>query len=66
MLQQALVPALLLEKYPKSQIDVFVNVLENDGTYASLAAAVTVASLALQDAGFEMRDSVMACSAVGF
>jgi exosome complex component MTR3 len=64
ILQQALAPALFLDRYPKSRIDVFVTVLENDGTHAALATAITCASLALTDAGFGMRDQVVACSAV--
>lgn len=30
-LQQSLVPALILETLPKSQIDLFVTILESDG-----------------------------------
>lgn len=56
----ALGGVLLLEKYPKSQIDVYVLLLEADGS--SAAAAICVASLALANAGIEMRDLVSACS----
>ncbi len=56
----ALEASLLVEKYPKSAIDVFVLVLEADGPV--LAASITAASLALADAGLEMRDLVSACS----
>lgn len=37
-------------------------VLECDGVWGCLAAAVTCASVALVDAGIEMRDSLVGCS----
>lgn len=60
ILVQALTPAVRLDLLPKSSIDVYVNVLENDGTSSSLAAAVSAASVALADAGIEMYDQVAA------
>ncbi|KAJ3055361.1 Exosome complex component MTR3, partial [Quaeritorhiza haematococci] len=62
VLQQALSPAVRLEQLTKSTVDVFVYVLECDGTAACLAAAITCASLAIADAGIEMLDQVVACS----
>ncbi|XP_028665076.2 exosome complex component MTR3 [Erpetoichthys calabaricus] len=56
----SLQPGLCLHRYPRSQIDVSVLVLENDGS--ALAHAVTCASLALADAGIEMYDLVLGCS----
>ena len=56
VLRQALEPALFLEYYPKTIIDVFVQVLCADG--GTRCAAVTAASLALADAGISMRDLV--------
>ncbi|CAO3592782.1 unnamed protein product [Absidia cylindrospora] len=61
---QALTPAVRLELIPKSAVDIYVNVLENDGTNASLAAAIIAASVALADAGIEMLDQVTACSTI--
>ncbi|KAI8097719.1 ribosomal protein S5 domain 2-type protein [Halteromyces radiatus] len=61
---QALTPAVRLELFPKSAVDIYVNVLENDGTNACLATAIIAASMALADAGIEMLDQVTACSAV--
>lgn len=61
---QALTPAIRLDLVPKSSIDVYVNVLENDGTSSSLAAAISAASVALADAGIEMYDQVAASSIV--
>ena len=64
VLVQALAPAVRLELLPKSAIDIYINVLENDGTSSCLAAAIVAASTALADAGIEMLDQVTACSAV--
>ncbi|KAJ3107454.1 hypothetical protein HDU97_004050 [Phlyctochytrium planicorne] len=63
LLQQALSPAVRLQKYPKSEIDVFINVLQADGMISTLSLAISCASLALADAGIEMFDTVVACSA---
>ncbi|KAI7880188.1 ribosomal protein S5 domain 2-like protein [Lichtheimia hyalospora FSU 10163] len=63
-LVQALTPAVRLELLPKSAIDVYITVLENDGTSSCLAAAIIAASTALADAGIEMLDQVTACSAL--
>lgn len=60
MLHESLHPAVCLHKYPRSQIEVNVMVLENSGSV--LAHAVTCASLALADAGIEMYDLVLGCS----
>ncbi|XP_075998739.1 exosome complex component MTR3 [Genypterus blacodes] len=60
MLHESLQPAVCLRKYPRSQIDVNVMVLEHNGSV--LAHAVTCASLALADAGIEMYDLVIGCS----
>ncbi|KAI9343340.1 ribosomal protein S5 domain 2-type protein [Zopfochytrium polystomum] len=60
----ALAPAIRLDSFPKAVLDVHVLVLESDGgPMASLAAAVTCASLAVADAGVEMLDAVVASSA---
>ncbi|RUS24603.1 ribosomal protein S5 domain 2-type protein [Jimgerdemannia flammicorona] len=64
ILSEALAPAVRLELFPKAMIDVFVTVLENDGTASCLAGAITAASVAIADAGLEMIDQVAAVSAV--
>ncbi|KAI9265195.1 ribosomal protein S5 domain 2-type protein [Phascolomyces articulosus] len=64
VLVEALAPAVRLELLPKSAVDIYINVLENDGTSSCLAAAIVAASTALADAGIEMLDQVTACSAV--
>ncbi|XP_034032842.1 exosome complex component MTR3 [Thalassophryne amazonica] len=60
MLQESLQPAICLHKYPRSQIEVNVVVLENSGSV--LAHAITCASLALAHAGIEMYDMVLGCT----
>jgi exosome complex component MTR3 len=60
-LQQALSAAVLLDRYPKSVIDVSVLVLQSSGS--ALAAAITAASVALAAAGIAMRD-VVTCATV--
>ena len=46
--------------YPKSQIDVFVTVIEDDGS--TLAAALTASGLALADASIQMFDTLVGAS----
>ncbi|KAI9140850.1 ribosomal protein S5 domain 2-type protein, partial [Paraphysoderma sedebokerense] len=62
-LTSALIPSLRLESIPKSSIDIYVTVLETDGNMSSLASSITVASIALADAGIEMYDLVAGCCA---
>lgn len=59
-LQRALFPAVCRNEFPNFQVDVFVNVLEDDGSV--LAAAITAAGLALADAGIPMYDVITAAS----
>lgn len=54
---------ILLAEYPRCQIDIYVQVLQNDG--GTLVAAVNAACLALINAGVAMSDYVVACS-VGY
>ncbi|KXS13770.1 hypothetical protein M427DRAFT_58361 [Gonapodya prolifera JEL478] len=63
-LLRALEPAVRYEALPeRSAVDVFVTVLEEDGVQASVASAITCASVALADAGIELYDLVIGCSA---
>ena len=48
--------------YPKSQVDVFITILEDDGS--SLAAAITCAGLAVADAAIDMFDVIVGSSLV--
>jgi exosome complex component RRP41 len=58
---EALSPAVFLEKFPRSTIDVFIEVLEAEG--GTRCAGITAASVALADAGVPMRDIVVSCAA---
>ena len=57
----AIEPALFLERYPRSVIDVFVEIIQADG--GTRCAAVNAAAVALVDAGIPMKDLVSACAA---
>ena len=57
-LHRALMPAVCRQEFPNFQVDIFVNVLEDDGS--ALAAAITAAGLALADAGIPMYDIITA------
>ena len=48
----------MLELYPRSQIDLQIFVLESDGSFRS--AAFNAVSLALMNAGIAMRDYLVA------
>ncbi len=61
VIREALEPALMLEDYPRTAIDVFVEVLQSDG--GSRCAGISAASVALADAGINMKDLVSACAA---
>ncbi|KAH8106966.1 mRNA transport regulator 3 [Cristinia sonorae] len=62
-IHQALLSAVRLELFPKSTIDIFITVLENDGLEGCITAGTVAASAALADAGIEMLGLVVACSA---
>jgi len=61
VIREALEPSVFVEYYPRSGIDVFVEVLQADG--GTRCASITAASLAIADAGIPMRDLVVACAA---
>jgi exosome complex component RRP41 len=61
VIRESLEPALILEDYPRATIDVYIEVLQADG--GSRCAGITAASVALADAGINMRDIVSACAA---
>jgi exosome complex component RRP41 len=60
VIREALEPAIVVEDYPRTAIEVWVEVLQSDG--GSRVAGITAASLALADAGINMRDLVVGCS----
>ena len=61
VIKEALEPAVMLDKFPRTAVDVFIEVLQADG--GSRCAALDAASVALADAGIPMRDMVSACAA---
>merc|ERR1712079_160922 len=60
-LRQTFEAAIKTELYPRSQIDIFIEVLQADG--GNYCAAVNAATLALIDAGIPLKDYVTACTA---
>ncbi len=60
-LRQTFEAAIKTELYPRSQIDIFVEVLQADG--GNYCACVNAATLALIDAGIPLKDYVCACTA---
>jgi len=58
---EALSSVVMLERFPNTVIDVFIEVLQADA--GTRCAGLTAASLALADAGIPMKDLVAACSA---
>ena len=60
VMRLALKPIIFLEDFPKVTIDVFVEILQADGS--TRVTGINAASLALASAGIPMRDLVTACS----
>lgn len=61
VIREAFEPAVFTEYYPRTSIDIFIEVLQADG--GTRCAGITAASLALADAGIPLRDLVSACAA---
>src|SRR5512137_48249 len=61
VIRESLEPSVFVDLYPRTGIDVFVEVLQADG--GTRCAAITAASLAIADAGIPLRDLVVACAA---
>jgi exosome complex component RRP41 len=61
VIRESLEPSVFLEYYPRTGVDVFIEVLQADG--GTRCASITAASLALADSGIPMRDLVVACAA---
>jgi exosome complex component RRP41 len=61
VIRESLEPSVFLDLYPRTGVDIFIEVLQADG--GTRCAAITAASLALADAGIPMRDLVVACAA---
>lgn len=58
VIKEALEPAVILEEFPRTVIDVYILVLQADG--GTRVASINAASLALADAGIPMRGLVTA------
>ena len=61
VIRESLEPSVFNDLYPRTGVDVFIEVLQADG--GTRCASITAASLALADAGIPMRDLVVACAA---
>jgi len=61
IIKQVFEAVIMTELAPRSQIDIYIQVLQADG--GTRCAAINAATLALIDAGIPMRDFVVACSA---
>lgn len=61
VIRNALEPSIFLEYYPRTSIDLYIEVLQAHG--GTRCAGITVASLALADGGIPMRDLTAACAA---
>ncbi|MGI0041761.1 MAG: exosome complex exonuclease Rrp41 [Nitrosopumilaceae archaeon] len=61
VIKEALQSAVILKDFPRTVVDVFIEILQADG--GSRCAALDAASVALVDAGIPMRDMVSACAA---
>lgn len=60
VMRLALEPALFLESYPKTGLDVYVEIIQADGS--TRVTSINAASLALADAGLPMKDLVVGLS----
>lgn len=61
VIANALESVVLAEQFPRTSIDVFIEVLQSDG--GTRIAGLTAASVALVDAGIPIRDLIAGCAA---
>ncbi len=61
VIRESLEPVVMLEHYPKTVIDVFIEIVQADA--GTRIAGLTAASVALADAGIEMTDMIAGCTA---
>jgi len=61
VIRNALEQVVILDDYPEMSIDVFIEVLQAEGS--TRVASITAAAVALADAGIPMKDMVVGCSA---
>ena len=60
VIRLALTPVLFLENFPKATLDVYVEIIQADGS--TRVTGINAASIALANAGVEMKDLIAACS----
>lgn len=60
VIRRALETSVFVEEFPRTVIDVYIEVLQSDG--GSRCASITAASAALADSGIPMRDLVVGCA----
>jgi exosome complex component RRP41 len=61
VIRESLEPSVFVDLYPRTGIDVIIEVLQADG--GTRCASITAASLAIADAGIPLRDLVVGCAA---
>ncbi|MCJ7632387.1 exosome complex exonuclease Rrp41 [Candidatus Bathyarchaeota archaeon] len=61
VIKEAIETVIFTELFPRTGIEVFIEVLQSDG--GTRCAGITVASLALADAGIPLKDLIAACAA---
>jgi len=61
VIREAVEPSIFTELFPRTGIDVFIEVLESEG--GTRCAGITATSLALADAGIPLKDLIVACAA---
>jgi exosome complex component RRP41 len=61
VIREAVEPAVFSRNYPRTTLDIFIEVLQSDG--GTRSAGIVGTSLALADAGVPMKDLVVACAA---
>ncbi|MBO3803474.1 MAG: exosome complex exonuclease Rrp41 [Candidatus Brockarchaeota archaeon] len=61
VIRESLEPVVMTELFPRTMIDIFIEVLQADG--GTRCVGLTAASLALADAGIPLRGLVCACAA---
>lgn len=62
ILESSLEPAVRRDLFPNAHVDVYISILQDDGSV--LSASILAASTALAQAQIEMYDTVVACSAL--
>ena len=61
VISEALTSVIFVDKFPRTSIEVYIEVLQADA--GTRVAGITAASLALADAGIPMRDIIVGCAA---